>query len=37
MDKQLIMQLLVGGSIIWLAFLIYLYINIGVRDGKKTK
>jgi len=37
METQLIALLLIGGSILWLAFLIYLYIEIGVRDGKNTK
>lgn len=37
MDKQLIVQLLIGGSIIWLAFLVFSHIEMEKRNGKSIK
>jgi len=36
MDKQLIFQLLMMGSALWLVFLIYLHIQTEKHNGKRT-
>lgn len=37
MDKALIVQLLVGASFIYMALLVYLHIDMEIRNGKNTK